>query len=78
VKELELAIVLGEPVYLAVEAPGRSRAIPMRGAPSTEFDADRILRVIAAAGPGALAEAHRMAAYDRYYITCAEGWVRRP
>jgi hypothetical protein len=40
----------------------------MRGAPSTEFDADRVLRVMAEAGPGALAEAHRMDEYDRYYI----------
>lgn len=68
VKELELVMVLGEPVYLAVEAPGRSRVIPMRGPPSTEYDADRILRAMAEAGPGALAEAQRMDAYDRYYI----------
>ena len=68
VKELELAMVLGEPVYLAVEAPGRSRAVPMHGAPSAEFEADRIQRAMAEAGPGALAEAHRMDAYDRYYI----------
>jgi hypothetical protein len=68
VKELELARVLGEPVYLAVEAPGRSRAIPMRGDAWQEFDAGRVLRVMAKAGPGALAEVHRMDAYDRYYI----------
>jgi len=68
VKELELVMVLGESVYLAVEAPGRSRVIPMRGPPSTEYDADRILRAMAEAGPGALAEAQRMDAYDRYYI----------
>jgi len=68
VKELELAMVLGEPVYLAVEAPGRSRAIPMSRAPSTEFDVDRIARVMAEGAGGALAEAHRMDAYDRYYI----------
>jgi hypothetical protein len=68
VKELELAMVLAEPVYLAVESPGRSRVIPMSGDARPEFDADRILRAMAEAGPGALAEAHRMDAYDRYYI----------
>jgi hypothetical protein len=68
VKELQLARVLGQPVYLAVEAPGRSRVIPMRGAPSTEFDTDRILLVMGEAGPAALGDAQRMDAYDRYYI----------
>jgi hypothetical protein len=68
VKELELARVLGEPVYLAVEAPGRSRVIRMRGAPSIEFDVDRILLAMTEAGPAALGEAQRLDAYDRYYI----------
>src|SRR5579863_1431 len=57
VKELELATVLGEPVYLAVEAPGRSRVIPMSRAPFTEFDTDQILLVMGEAGPAALGDA---------------------
>ena len=68
VKELELALVLGEPVYLAVEAPGRSRVIPMHGDAWPEFDANRIQRAMAETGPGALKEARRMDAYDSYYI----------
>jgi hypothetical protein len=40
----------------------------MRGDAWLEFDADRIARVMAEAAGGALAEAHRMDAYDRYYI----------
>jgi len=68
VKELELAIVLGEPVYLAFETPAQSRSIPMHGAPSTTFDDQRMVRAMGEAGPGALAESHRMDAYDSYYI----------
>jgi PepSY-associated transmembrane protein len=68
VKELELARVLGATVYLAVEAPGRSRVIPMRGAPFTEFDTDQILLVMGEAGPAALGDAQRLDAHDRYYI----------
>jgi hypothetical protein len=68
VKELELAIAMGEPVYIAIEAPGRSRVIPIQGAASEEFDAGRITRAMAETGPGALAASRRMDAYDRYYL----------
>ena len=68
VKELDLAVVMSQPVYIAVEAPGRSRVIPIHGDASPEFDAEGIQRAMAKAGPGELAEAQRLDAYDRYYI----------
>ena len=68
VKELELAVALGEPVYRAIETPGRSRIILMHGAPRAEFDPDRIARAMAESGPGALAETRVLGQYDRYYI----------
>ena len=59
---------MGGPVYIAVEAPERSRVIPIGGAPSEEFDAERLVRTMAEAGPSAIAETRRMDSYDRYYI----------
>ncbi len=77
VKEVELAFFAGEPVYLASEAPQRSLIIPAlgpaqgpaQGSPQEQFDADRVLDVVAsAAKPHTLAEVRVVQQYETYYI----------
>jgi hypothetical protein len=69
VKELELTSFAGDPVYLAAEAPGRSRIIPVGGAPAPEFDRTRILDVVAnSSRPYEPAEVRLVTEYESYYL----------
>ena len=69
VKELELAFFAGEPVYLATEAPQRSRIVPLGGTPQEDLDPGRVREVLAmAAQPHLLAEARVVRQYESYYI----------
>lgn len=68
-KELELAFIAGEPVYLATEAADRTMMIPVAGDPSIEVDPLRITRAMTIAGPGlTIAETRRVTQYEPYYI----------
>jgi hypothetical protein len=65
VKELELASIAGEPVYVATADGGTTRMIPLHGA----FDEDRIFEIVKkAAGPGNIAELRVVNEYDAYYL----------
>jgi uncharacterized membrane protein len=69
VKELELAVVAGEPVYLASVASARTRIVPMTGPPREEFDRERIVGIVReAAQPDGLSEARVIDRYDAYYL----------
>lgn len=69
VKELELAVVAGEPVYLASAGRGQTRVVPVAGPPRDTFDRDRIVHVVdAAAQPDPIVDARVMDRYDAYYL----------
>ena len=69
VKDLELTMFAGEPVYLATLGRGETRIVPVAGPPRTEFDRQRILDVVSkAAQPSGLAETRIVDQYDAYYV----------
>jgi len=69
VKELELTMVAGEPVYLATLARGETRIVPVAGPPREAFDGQSIIRLIESASqPVGLAEARVIDRYDVYYL----------
>jgi hypothetical protein len=69
VKELELAAIAGEPVYLATAAGGETRIVPLAGPARSAFNADRIVNVLQnAAQPGGLVETRVIERYDAYYL----------
>ena len=69
VKELELMFFRGGPVYVATEAPGRSRIIPLRGTPELAFDRALVVETVALASrPHALAEVRTIEEYEPYYV----------
>lgn len=69
VKELELAMFAGEPIYMATLGGGETRIVPLSGPPRTEFDRQRIIDVVTgAAQPGGLVETRVVEHYDAYYI----------
>jgi hypothetical protein len=69
VKELELAAVSGDPVYIATLSPGNTRVLTLDGQVQSEFDRHRIVEIITrAAGPAGLAELRDLMQYDRYYL----------
>jgi hypothetical protein len=66
-KELEHASFDGQPVYLATDARGDTRIVPVQGEPKDAFDAGEVMRIVRqAAGPN-LAEVRLMEQYDAYY-----------
>jgi len=68
VRELELASVAGEPVYLATLAGGGTWILGLDGRASAEFDRKQLAGIVAsAAGPAGLAELRELTQYDRYY-----------
>ena len=69
VKELELTLFAGEPIYLATLGAGRTRIVPVASAPREEFDRQQIAAILsAAAQPAGLAESRVLDRYDRYYL----------
>jgi len=69
VKELELTIVSGEPVYLATLAGGATRVVGLSGPPRDAFDTQRLIDVVTkAAQPAGLADARLVDRYDVYYL----------
>jgi hypothetical protein len=69
VKEIELATVAGESVYLATLADGHTRIVPVAGAAREIFDRRTIIRLVdAASQPNGLAEADVIDRYDAYYL----------
>jgi hypothetical protein len=69
VKQLELATIAGEPLYMATLAGGEIRHVPLDGAPRAEFDRQRIVDVVTkAAQPAGVSEVRVIDQYDRYYL----------
>ncbi len=69
VKELELTIAAGEPVYVATLAGGDTRIVPVAGSPRAEFDRGRLSELVkAAASPATVAEIGVIDHYDTYYL----------
>jgi hypothetical protein len=67
VKELELASVAEESVYLATLAGGRTWILGLDGRASAEFDRKQLAGIVTKAAPAGLAELREVAQYDRYY-----------
>ena len=69
VKELELVVVAGEPVYLATVGQGRTRIVPIATGPLNRFDAGQLIALVERASqPYGLAETAVLERYDRYYL----------
>jgi hypothetical protein len=69
VKELELAVLAGEPAYLATLAGGDTRIVPLEGRPRPELDHGRLAAILRqAAGSGGVAELRVIDQYDMYYL----------
>jgi PepSY-associated transmembrane protein len=67
-KELRFTSFAGEPAYIAIAAPGRTRIVPMRGAPASEFDHDKIVELVRqAAKPASVVSARVVSQYESYY-----------
>ena len=67
-KELELSMFAGEPQYIATDAAGHTRIIPVNGEPKAEQDRDRMMSMLQKAGGTELAELRLMDQYDAYYL----------
>jgi len=69
VKQLELATIAGEPVYMATLAGGGTRVVPLAGTPRPEFDTKRIIDLVTKASqPVGISEIGVIDQYDRYYL----------
>jgi PepSY-associated TM region len=69
VKQLELTVVMGEPVYLASLSRRETRIVPVAGQPRAEFDRERIAGVVKTASrPYGLVESRVLDHYDVYYV----------
>ena len=69
VKELELGMFAGAPVYVAWESPERSLIIPMEGDPRPLFDSGQIAGLLVdPERPRALAQVRVVDRYEAYYV----------
>lgn len=69
IKEVELLIVAGEAFYLAVEAPGVSHLLPVKGELKLAFDQPFLLRMVTEASrPYPLEESRLVTEYESYYV----------
>ncbi|HTA45820.1 MAG TPA: PepSY domain-containing protein [Bryobacteraceae bacterium] len=69
VKQLEFAMIVGEPYYLAMQDEGHSRVVPVNGLPQNQFSTERLRDFVmnARQSPG-VAQAELLNAYDAYYL----------
>jgi hypothetical protein len=68
VKELELSVFDGRPVYVATDGGGDTRIIPVTGAPTRSHDVATVMRLVRAAAGTSLAEVRVLEDYDAYYL----------
>ena len=69
VKQLELGMFAGEPIYFARESLRNSRIVAVNSSPVVEFDHRRILELVAkAVEPARLAETRIVTGYEAYYL----------
>lgn len=67
-KELDFTMFAGEPIYMATDGKGDTRIIPVKGAPKTSFDAEKIVSMVRAGAGDSLGELRMMDEYDAYYL----------
>ena len=69
VKQLDLALFAGEPVYVARTTAQELTIVPVHGEPARDFDHRRILDLVAkAVEPARIAEARLVTEYEAYYL----------
>jgi hypothetical protein len=69
VKELQLTMLAGAPIYIARESPERSLLVPLQGAPAPTLDAERLAGLLAdAVRPLRVAELRIVDRYEAYYL----------
>ena len=68
VKELAFGLFDGDPVYLAANATGDTRVIPVRGEPTRAHDSAALIRRVRRVAGGALHDVYVMHEYDAYYL----------
>jgi PepSY-associated transmembrane protein len=68
VKELELTALDGDPIYIATLARRETRIVPVSGDAITSIDPNRIIEVVKAIRPEAVAEVRVLDGYDAYYL----------
>lgn len=66
-KEIDFTMFAGEPLYMASNAQGDTRIIPLNSEPKASFDANEILNMVRAGAGDSLAELRMMDEYDAYY-----------
>jgi uncharacterized iron-regulated membrane protein len=67
-RELEYTAFAGQPVYLATNAGGETRIVPIVGEPKDAFEADSVMQVVRQAAGANLAELRIKDEYDAYYL----------
>jgi hypothetical protein len=67
VKELELTSFAGQPIYLATDASGETRIIPVRSPPNSSFEVTEVMRIVRSAAGANLADLRVLQNYDAYY-----------
>jgi hypothetical protein len=68
VKELTWTSFDGQPLYLATNATGDTRLIPIHGGPRSAIDSSDVMRVVRGVLGADLAELRLMEQYDAYYL----------
>jgi hypothetical protein len=68
-RQLELTVIAGEPTYIATNASGTTRIVPLHGEPRDRVDPKQIEQVVRnATRDSSLAEVRIMNDYDAYYL----------
>lgn len=68
-RELELTLVMGEPLYIVTAGPGASLIVPVAGPPRTGFNPRAIVATLnAAEQPYAATEVRLVTEYESYYV----------
>ena len=67
-RELELAMIMSEPMYVATSTDGRSLFVPLRGEPFREFSQERVIDALKAAAQPAELDIQVLSEYDAYYL----------
>jgi hypothetical protein len=68
VKELELTMFDGRPMYIATDAAGDTRIIPVSGEPVRSHDVATVMRLVRGAAGRSLADMRLLNDYDAYYL----------
>lgn len=67
-KEIEFTTYAGEPIYMATNAMGDTKIVPIGGGVQSRFDPEDLMSLIRENGGGQLADLRIMDEYDAYYL----------